>query len=162
MIDNIYIRLGMFVNNNVRLHFLCTSHVIQFLKMVRYSSDTRIKLTTFSRVMWYKNKMRTVIINTLRPTQNGCHFANDIFKCISLNENVQISSKISLRVVPKDPINNMSLLVQVMAWCWQGNKPLSKSMMVISSTHVCVTRLQWVKKIWAWAGHPRTGFLPQR
>ena len=51
MIDNIYIRLGMFVNNNVRLHYLCTSHVIQFLKMVRYSSDTRITLTTFSYEM---------------------------------------------------------------------------------------------------------------
>ena len=26
-------------------------------------------------------------INTLRPTQNGCHYADDTFKCIFLNEN---------------------------------------------------------------------------
>ena len=32
MINDTYIRLGMFVNSNVRLHFLYTSHVIQFLK----------------------------------------------------------------------------------------------------------------------------------
>ena len=27
-------------------------------------------------------------INTLRPRANGCHFGNDIFKCIFFNENV--------------------------------------------------------------------------
>ena len=27
-------------------------------------------------------------VNTLRPRQNGCHFPDDIFKCIFLNENV--------------------------------------------------------------------------
>ena len=36
-------------------------------------------------------------INTLRPRQNGRHFANDIFKYIFLNENVWISLKISLK-----------------------------------------------------------------
>ena len=38
--------------------------------------------------------------NTLRPRQNGRHFADDTFKRISLNENVRISIKISLNVVP--------------------------------------------------------------
>ena len=28
------------------------------------------------------------LINTLRPRQSGRHFPDDIFKCISLNENV--------------------------------------------------------------------------
>ena len=28
------------------------------------------------------------ILNTLRPRQNGCHFADDVFKCIFLNENI--------------------------------------------------------------------------
>ena len=35
-------------------------------------------------------------INTLRPKQYGFHFADDIFKCIFLNQNVLISFKISL------------------------------------------------------------------
>ena len=35
----------------------------------------------------------TISLNTLRPRQNGCHFPDDIFKCIFLNENVKISIK---------------------------------------------------------------------
>ena len=38
-------------------------------------------------------------INTLRPRQNGRHFADDIFKRILLKENVGISIKISLKLV---------------------------------------------------------------
>ena len=29
-----------------------------------------------------------IVVNTLKPRQNGRHFAGDVFKCISLNENV--------------------------------------------------------------------------
>ena len=54
--------------------------------------------------------------NTLRPKQNERNFADDIFKCIFLNENVWISSKISLKFVPKGPNNNIPALVQIMAW----------------------------------------------
>ena len=44
---------------------------------------------------------------TLRPKQNGRHFADDIFKCISLNENGWIPIKMSLKFVPKGPINSL-------------------------------------------------------
>ena len=54
--------------------------------------------------------------NTLRPRQKGRHFADDIFKCIFLNENAWISLKISLQFVPKVRINNIPALVQIMAW----------------------------------------------
>ena len=37
--------------------------------------------------------------------------ADDIFKCIFLNENIRISIKISLKFVPKGPINNTPALV---------------------------------------------------
>ena len=57
---------------------------------------------------------------TLKPGQNGQHFPDVIFQCISLNENVWISIKISLKFVPKGPINNISTLVQIMAWRRQG------------------------------------------
>ena len=68
-------------------------------------------------------------VNTLRPRQNDLYFADDIFKCISLNEKVWILIKISLNFVPKGPINNMPALVQIMAWRLFGTKPLSKSML---------------------------------
>ena len=37
--------------------------------------------------------------------------ADDIFKCIFLNENVWISIKISLNFIPKSPIDNNPALV---------------------------------------------------
>ena len=83
--------------------------------------------------------------NTLRPRQNGRRFADDTFKGIFLNENVRISIKISLRFVPKGPINNIPSLVQIMAWRRSGDKPLSEPVMVSLLTHICVTRPQWVK-----------------
>ena len=83
--------------------------------------------------------------NTLRPRQNGFHFADDIFKCIFLNENVWIPIKISLKFVPKDPINNIPALVRIMAWRRPGDKPLTESMMVCLPTHTFVTRPHWVK-----------------
>ena len=85
------------------------------------------------------------IINTLRPRQNGRRFADDTFKRIFLNENVRISIKISLKFVPKGQINNIPALVQIMAWRRPGDKPLSEPRVVGLSTHICVTRPQWVK-----------------
>ena len=55
--------------------------------------------------------------------------ADNIFKCIFVNENVKILIQISYRFVPKGPIDNASALVQVMARCWTGHKPSSGAMM---------------------------------
>ena len=70
--------------------------------------------------------------------------ADDTFKRFFQNENVWISIQISLKFVPKAPINNIPSLVQIMAWCRPGDKPLSEPMMVSLLTHICVTRPQWV------------------
>ena len=83
--------------------------------------------------------------NTLRPRQNGRYFPDDIFECILLKENVWIPIKISLKFVPKSPINNIQALVQIMPWRRPGDKPLSEPMLVRLPTHKCVTRPQWVK-----------------
>ena len=84
------------------------------------------------------------VVNTLRSRQNGCHFADDNFGCIFLNENVWIAIKTWLNFVPKGPINNIPALVQIMAWCRPGDKPLSEPMVVRLPTHICITRNQWV------------------
>ena len=68
---------------------------------------------------------------------------DDIFNCIFLNEKVWILIKISLKFVPKGPINKIPSLVQIMAWCRPGEEPLSEPMMVSLLTHICVTRPQW-------------------
>ena len=84
-------------------------------------------------------------MNTLRPRQSGRNFADDTFKCIFFYENVSVLIKIRLNSLPKCPINNISALVQIMAWRLPGDKPLSKPMMVRLLTHICVTRPQWIK-----------------
>ena len=50
------------------------------------------------------------------------------------------SDKISLKFVPKGPINNIPAFVQIMAWCRPGDKPLSEPMMVALPMHICVTQ----------------------
>ena len=55
--------------------------------------------------------------------------ADDIFKCISLNERDTIPIQISLKLVPRGPIDNKPTLVQVMVWRRTGDKPLSEPMM---------------------------------
>ena len=83
-------------------------------------------------------------INTLRPRQDGHHFADDSFTCIFFNENCCILIKFSLKYVCKGPIDNNRALVQIMAWRRSGDKPLSEPMMISISlpTHICVTRPQ--------------------
>ena len=48
----------------------------------------------------------TTNIDSSSPGKNGCHFPDDIFKCIFLKEKVWILIKISPKFVPKGPIDN--------------------------------------------------------
>ena len=75
--------------------------------------------------------------------RNWRHFTEGSFKCIFSYENVLILIKFALTFIPKCPINNILELVQVMAWHRLGDKPLSEPM-IISLTHICVTRRQWI------------------
>ena len=89
----------------------------------------------------------TYAFNSLRPRQNGRHIPDDHFKRIFLkfflNEMVWISLKISLKCVPKVRINNIPALVQIMAWCRPGDKPLSEPVLFSLLTQISVTRPQW-------------------
>ena len=87
------------------------------------------------------------MINTLRPSQDGCHFPDDVFKCIFLNENAWILIDVSLNFVPKVRIHNIPALVQIMAWHLPGDKPLSEPMMVSLLMHICITWSQWNEEV---------------
>ena len=54
-------------------------------------------------------------------------FANDIFKCIFMDEK---SIRISLKFVPKGPIDNKAALVQVMAWRQTCDNPLPELLLI--------------------------------
>ena len=83
-------------------------------------------------------------INKLKPQQNGHYFLDYIFKGISLNESVSILIKISWNFVPKDLINSILALVEIMAWHRPGDHPLSEPMMVSLLMHICSAWPQWV------------------
>ena len=106
-------------------------------------------------------------VNTLRLRQNCRHFSDDAFKCIFLHENCRILHEISLKFVLKGPLNNITGLVQIMAWCRLGTKLLSEPMMVRLPTQICITRPQWVKskqisecKSITWSFHCTPLFFP--
>ena len=61
----------------------------------------------------YSNRCEICLtVNTLRPRQNGRHFADELFKCIFLKKK---SIKILLKFGSKYPIDNIPALVQIMA-----------------------------------------------
>ena len=123
------------------------SHANIMLMKNYFNGPVQPRLSSFSCERRGPVTLTCFGINTSRPRQNGRHFAEDIFKCIFLNENVWIPIKISLGFVPKGPINNIPALVQIMAWRRPGDKPLSDSMMVSSPAHICVTRPKWVNTV---------------
>ena len=50
---------------------------------------------------------QTLEVNTSRSRQNGHYFTDNILKYIFLNKNVGTLIKISLKFVPRGPINNI-------------------------------------------------------
>ena len=52
-----------------------------------------------------------LIINSSPPGQSGRHFAEDIFKCLFMNEKALIFIQILLKFVPKGSTDNKQALV---------------------------------------------------
>ena len=65
-------------------------------------------------------------------------FSDDTFKYIYLTQITRVFIKILPNFVPKGPIENMSLLVQVMAWHRKGGKSPLPEPMMIHFKDVCV------------------------
>ena len=106
---------------NLSTNFLCPHKMVDENSVVKQGSLNNNLLTH-----WGRDKMATL-------------FPDDIFKCISLDENIKISIKISRKFD-----NNIPALVLIMAWRRSGNKPLSEPMVLSFLTHICVARPQWV------------------
>ena len=68
-------------------------------------------------------------INSSPLGQNGRNYTDDIFRYVFMNEKFCILIRISLKVVPKCPIDNKPALAQIMVWCRTGSKPLSEPML---------------------------------
>ena len=66
-------------------------------------------------------------LNSSLREQNGRHFADDIFKCFYMKQNLCILVRILLKFVSKSPIDSKPTLVQIISWRWTGDKPLSET-----------------------------------
>ena len=134
--------------------------------LFKISSDFNFQYVLSSSDSRPQSRLKTASrVNTLRPRQNGRHFPDDILKCIFMNEKCCILIRISLKFVPKGPINNIPALVWIMAWCWPGVKPLSEPIVVRLQMHICVTWPQWINCLglhawlcWLCEGLPRWQF----
>ena len=115
-------------DNSPGTHSLLSSHCSSFEDQVPVDENYGYLIFKWVAVTWLND---WAPVNTLRQRQSGCHFPDDIFKCIFLNGNVWISIKISPNFVPNGPMNNIPTLVQIMAWRRPGNKPSSEPMMVL-------------------------------
>ena len=105
--------------------------------MDHMSSDCQLNYLNFYLARY---SCRSLILET---KTNVRRFADDVFKCIFLNENGWILIKISLKCVPKGPINNIPAFVQIMAWCHHHLNQWWPS----SMTYICITWPQWVKSL---------------
>ena len=56
--------------------------------------------------------------------------ADDIFKCIFLNENYEITIRITLKFVHRSPIDNNPALVQVVGWRRTDDKLMPEPMLI--------------------------------
>ena len=73
--------------------------------------------------------MFTQLLTHLSLDKMTAILTDDIVKCIFLNESDKIPIQISLKFIPRSPIDNKPASVQVMAWHRTGDKPLSEPMM---------------------------------
>ena len=139
-----------------KLHFESNQTLKVLIYILSHTFIYHIIVFTLTSVKDFINSMISIYnmwtdltkmtrFNTSRLRQNGHHFP-DIFKRIFWNEDVWILIKISLKFVPKGPINNIPALVQKMAWRHPGAKPLSEPKMIFINLlmHICVTWLQWI------------------
>ena len=68
-------------------------------------------LILFSKSLIQDDSRREQQVNSSPPGQNGHHFADNIFRCIFVNEKSCIFIEISFKFVPKGPTDNNLALV---------------------------------------------------
>ena len=136
------------INSNTRLQPVASDSV-QYQEVLGSRGHSSREWVSSLCLEWLGEVVFTEEFNTLRPRPNWHHFADDTLKFSWLRMlEFLFEFHCSLFL---SPINNIPALVQIMAWCRPGDRPLSEPMMVSLLMHTCITQPQWVKAIhWCW------------
>ena len=116
---NVFLRITEIGAHKLRLHAPFTMDIIKGRLLFDAFSDVFMSCICFA--------------DTVNICGNKHIFI--VIVIVIVKENVWIS----LKFVP----TNMPALVQIMAWCQPGDKPLSEPMMIRLLMHICVTQPQW-------------------
>ena len=90
------------------MSMLLSLTALQVVNMTTCGATNNEKMILTDEDSWF---LETILIDTLRPRQDNCHFADAIFKVIFVSENSCILIKISLTYVPGGPVYHKSALV---------------------------------------------------
>ena len=105
-------------------------NLIKYKYKYKYSSSN-----TNTNTQWGRYKIAAILQKT---------YSNSLY-CKKSVSFIQIS----LKIVSKGPIYNKPALVQIMAWRWVDNKPLSDQWWPGLLMHKCITRPKWVNVKWS-------------
>ena len=108
------------VSHTTTYYWCKQHHRLYSLGLGKWTSAGVISRRRQLSIRWYNNITRSP------PGLNGRHFADDIFRCIFVNEKFSILNKFSLKFVPKGLTDNNPAMVQMMVWRHKGDKPLSE------------------------------------
>ena len=111
-------------NAEILLHWTLGTNFSEILSEIDTFSFKQMRLK-MSSGKWRPYCLKTKMAAILSHDKKAAIFPDNIFEWIFWNENVWISINISLKFVPRGPINNIPTLLQVMAWRQPGDKPLS-------------------------------------
>ena len=101
----------------------CGLILVRFFDTLHWLCDYRVIVPVPMKQMW------RILLKSSSLHKNGRLFADDIFRCIIVNEKFCSLVKMSLKFVPKGAIDNNPALVQKMACRRISDKPLSEPML---------------------------------
>ena len=108
----------------VKLLIICQTSVWEWVSNFiahRFNGCNQLFMPGFKLIMFIKMGLGD------SSDQNGQHLADDILKCIFFRQKSYTFIPISLQFVPERRIDDTSALINALAWCRRGNKPLPET-----------------------------------
>ena len=126
---------------------VASSHYFKPMMTYHQWSSMAFKITSHTHIYW-DEIMHIFNVCEITAVLNSTHWGWLTHICLSKLPIIGSDSGLShIKFVPRGPENNISVLVQIMAWRRPGGKPLSEPMMVNLLMHIWVPWPWWVKSL---------------